>query len=59
MKRDPEMVLRDVVDGIVTPSAARREYGVVVDVHRQSIDVEETKNLRLKVAKVHTKCNIR
>ena len=59
MKRDPEMVLRDVVDGIVTPSAARREYGVVLDVHRQSIDVEETKNLRLKVAKVHTKCNIR
>ena len=30
-EREPERVLRDVRDGVVSVEAARREYGVVID----------------------------
>ena len=30
LERDPERVLRDVIEEKVTPAGARREYGVVV-----------------------------
>jgi N-methylhydantoinase B len=31
MERAPELVLRDMVNGLVSPEEARRSYGVVVD----------------------------
>ena len=46
--RDPELVLRDVEEGFVSPRAARDDYGVAIEssdgVHR--IDEDETKTLR-------------
>ena len=30
LEREPELVLRDVVEGKVSPDAARDEYGVVL-----------------------------
>ena len=33
MERAPELVLRDVVNGLVSPEEAERSYGVVVDPH--------------------------
>lgn len=44
--RDPELVLRDVKDGIVSEEAARGEYGVVIDRTSWSIDVPATDRLR-------------
>jgi N-methylhydantoinase B len=44
--RDPEAVLRDVLDGYVTVDAARSEYGVAINQERSAIDQEETSKLR-------------
>jgi N-methylhydantoinase B len=42
--RDPSLVLHDVLDGLVSPSAARDEYGVVVS--NGAVDLEATRALR-------------
>ena len=43
-KRDPQAVLRDVRDGLVSVEAARREYGVVI--HEDRVEEEATARLR-------------
>lgn len=43
-ERDPEKVLEDVIDGMVTPEGARRDYGVVIE--DGAIDREATAELR-------------
>ena len=45
-ERDPRAVLEDVRQGRVSVEAARREYGVAVDVEGWSVDEEETRRLR-------------
>ena len=45
-ERDPRAVLEDVRQGRVSVEAARREYGVAVDVEGWSVDEEETGRLR-------------
>ena len=30
MKRNPELVLSDVLDGLISPETALRDYGVVI-----------------------------
>jgi N-methylhydantoinase B len=45
-ERDPANVLADVRDGYVTPEAARRDYGVAVDIGRWIVDEAETARLR-------------
>jgi N-methylhydantoinase B len=45
-ERDPEMVLRDVIDEKVSIEAAREEYGVAIDPEMLQIDLEETSRLR-------------
>ena len=45
-ERDPSFVLRDVVDGLVSASAARRDYGVMIDEERMTVDLEATEELR-------------
>ena len=40
--RDPDLVLRDVQDGVVSPEAARNDYGVVVTQSLQAVDVVAT-----------------
>jgi N-methylhydantoinase B len=44
--REPSRVLRDVRDGIVSPSAAERDYGVAIAVDGRSIDIPKTQSLR-------------
>ncbi len=44
--RLPELVLRDVRDGVVSPTAAERDYGVVLRYGGTAVDVERTEILR-------------
>jgi N-methylhydantoinase B len=51
LQREPEMVLRDVIDGKVAAAAARDDYGVVIvpgvaDADAACIDEQTTKELR-------------
>jgi N-methylhydantoinase B len=50
LQREPEMVLRDVIDGKVAAAAARDDYGVVIvlgaDADTACIDEQATKELR-------------
>lgn len=45
-ERDPNLVLRDVRDGVVSVEGAARDYGVVLSADGRSIDVEATARLR-------------
>ena len=45
LERDPDLVLRDVLDGHVTRNGANRDYGVVV-APDGSIDEEATRRVR-------------
>ena len=44
--RNPELVLRDVQDGVVSPEAARRDYGVVITQSLRDVDVVATEAVR-------------
>ena len=46
LERDPERVLRDVRNELVSPAAAERDYGVVIDTGRWAVDEAETGRLR-------------
>ena len=46
-ERDPERVLEDVRQGLVSAAAARQVYGVVVDIERWQVDLEATAKLRI------------
>jgi N-methylhydantoinase B len=46
MERDPELVARDVEQGVVTVEAAARDYGVAVDPATFRVDREATARLR-------------
>ncbi len=46
MDREPERVLRDVLNGYVTLERAREDYGVVIDPAAMQVDGEATKKLR-------------
>jgi N-methylhydantoinase B len=46
LERAPERVLDDVLDEKLTPAAARRDYGVVVDLDSGTLDAVETDRLR-------------
>jgi N-methylhydantoinase B len=48
-KRDPQKVLLDVMNGLVSKGAAMRDYGVVLDMTSNMVDVEATNNLRQKL----------
>ena len=50
LDRDPDLVLRDVVDGIITADTAERIYGVVLDEVRERVDRTATDRLRARVA---------
>ena len=46
LDRDPQRVLRDVRNELVSPAAAERDYGVVVDTERWVVDEAATERLR-------------
>ena len=47
-ERDPELVAADVRDSRVSPEAARRDYGVVIDPTTGAVDTAATAELRAK-----------
>jgi N-methylhydantoinase B len=48
-ERDTQSVLRDVIDGYVTPEQAKADYGVAIDMAKMKVDEEETAKLRKTV----------
>ena len=46
LDRDPELVLGDLLDGYVTLTGARDDYGVIIDPRTFAIDYEATQSLR-------------
>jgi N-methylhydantoinase B len=46
LERDPELVARDVAEGLVSPQAARESYGVVIDADSGQVNAEATRVLR-------------
>jgi N-methylhydantoinase B len=46
LQRNPTQVLNDVRNGYVSPTSARKDYGVVIDTDRWEIDEPATKELR-------------
>ena len=48
LRRDPDLVLADVIDGKVTPEGAERDYGVVVRRAPWRVDLEATTRMRKK-----------
>jgi N-methylhydantoinase B len=49
LDRDPNLVLADVVNGIVSPAAARECYGVLIDEQGLAVDVPGTQKLRAEI----------
>ncbi len=47
-KRDPDLVLQDVIDGRVSPQQARDVYGVAIDLALRAVDEAETRRLRAR-----------
>lgn len=50
LEREPEAVARDVRNGFVSPEAAEREYGVVVDPSTFAVDADATARRRSTAA---------
>lgn len=46
LRRDPALVLAEVRDGLLSPAAARRDYGVAVAADGRSVDAAATARLR-------------
>ncbi len=51
LERDPEAVLRDVIDGKVSLARAREVYGVVIDLDRRVVDAAATESIRKQAEK--------
>lgn len=51
LERDPKKVLKDVVNGLVSISSARKDYGVVINSETEEINWEATKKLREKLVR--------
>jgi len=49
LERDPWRVLKDVSNGFVSPDAAARDYGVVLDQALSAVDAPATVRLRAKL----------
>lgn len=49
--RDPAAVLRDVRDGLVSPEAARNDYGIALSGDHAAVDMAATQSLRQEARK--------
>ena len=49
--RSPDLVLRDIRDGILSPIAAERDYGVGLSADGIQIDLEKTQSLRSRAGR--------
>ena len=48
-RRDVQLVLQDVLDGLVSVEGARRDYGVVIDPQTLTVDMAATEKLRAQM----------
>jgi N-methylhydantoinase B len=55
LKRDPELVEEDVIEGYVSLDKARKEFGVIVNPKAKKLDLEATKKLRHEMKKASKK----
>jgi len=46
LKRNPELVLKDVLNGLISPSVAEEIYGVIIDLDKGEELKEKTRRLR-------------
>jgi N-methylhydantoinase B len=46
LERDPQLVLEDIIEGLVSEQAAQAVYGVVLRENKQAVDLAATKSLR-------------
>jgi len=51
LKRDPRLVLEDVLEGCITVRDAKDTYGVIVRKNGRELDLIETRKLRMKLLK--------
>ncbi|MGC8618606.1 MAG: hydantoinase B/oxoprolinase family protein [Thermoplasmata archaeon] len=51
LERDPELVLTDVRDGLISADIAKEEYGVVISPGEMKVDFEKTEHLRRKLGR--------
>ena len=51
LKREPQAVLDDLLDGRISPQAARDHYGVVISDSGTQVDITATETFRAKLAK--------
>ncbi len=51
-QRDPQLVLRDVLEGKVSAERAREQYGVFVDTDKWMVDVQRSEGLRREMREV-------
>jgi N-methylhydantoinase B len=49
LERDPEAVVKDVRNELISLSAAANEYGVIVDTHNWKVDAAATQHLRTEI----------
>ena len=49
LERDPEAVLKDVRNELISLSAAANDYGVVIDTHNWKVDEAATQRLRTEI----------
>ena len=50
-QRDPQAVLRDVRNELLSPAKAAAEYGVIVDTSRWVVDEAASKQARTEIAR--------
>ncbi|MEM2614798.1 MAG: hydantoinase B/oxoprolinase family protein [Nitrososphaerota archaeon] len=48
-ERDPQLVLEDYKNGLISVEEAKRIYGVIIDIDKCSIDMEATMNLQARL----------
>jgi N-methylhydantoinase B len=51
LERPPELVVRDVIDGVISAQSAKALYGVVLDASGEAIEADETDHSRRKLRK--------
>jgi 5-oxoprolinase (ATP-hydrolysing) len=49
-KRDPDLVLSDILDGFTSVELAERDYAVVIDAETMTVDTEATRRIRAERA---------
>lgn len=52
LERDPQTVLQDVINGYVSVTKAKEDYGVVIDENEMKVDMNATEELRNKMRQI-------